>query len=1208
MGDTTAVVPRCARPLSWRTYLFRVALFGLIYWFVAITGADFGRTPEGIWLIWPSAGVAIAGLLVYGVRLWPGIALGVVLNALYTGNFPWITIACSSVGSTLAAVIPALMLNRFSQGVPAMNRVRDVLAFFYIAGLFGPIISATFGVLGFYLGGLFTTAELFQGGLTWWMADGLGVILPGSLLLTWFHGWPKRPRRRDRIVELCAVTVTTLCFGAILNWPNISTLYAEPLVFVGYPIVLWAGLQFGQHGATLVSLTISLFAFRGLLVSAGPFAMHPDGNAHALIALYLISLNLTSMVLAAASRERRVALVGQSESEIRYRDLANATFVGLMVHNGTEVLEVNRAFSEMLGYEPNAIIGRTPFDFFATRSESALAAIGENSETLPHETFANRSDGTLLNVEIIGKTTRFRGADARVILVRDLSERTEAEREIARLGTFYAQVLHEMPAEMAVWDTEHRYMFVNAAAVRDPELREWLIGKTNFEYCALRGVDTSMAERRHEAFMRALNTRENVRYEEMLTAARGQKKHFVRYLSPVLNARGEVTHVLGYGMDITELKRMQSDLDRIHQSLRCLVWHGPVLIDGDYYFWDMTLTDEVAAQKFLPLELKENENYLAALKRIRLAFEGDNWITHARFTGALARGETYYQGEYRVRLANGSVRWLCEDVYIERVRADRLQLFGVTTDVTQLKQSEEALRMTVELYRNVVETSHDVVWSIDREGSLTFLNRAARGTFGLDTDRLLGVRFLCFLNRSQRVEAHLILDRLWAGEAVRFMTLHYTRQDGSAAVLSVNAVPLKDANGTIVGAAGTCADITDMQMAEQERERLESQMRHAQKLESLGVLAGGIAHDFNNLLVGILGHAGLALMELPQRSPVRDNVKHIETAALRAAELTNQMLAYAGKGKFVITSLNLTKIVSGMAHLLEVSISKKAILKYEFDEQIPSVEGDATQISQVIMNLITNASDALDDNPGVISVRTGVMHADAELLGKAYMRDGIAEGEYAFLEVSDTGVGMSEETVSRIFEPFFTTKFTGRGLGLAAVLGIVRAHRGTLLIESAPGAGSTFCVLLPACGATVLTPPEPNTFDHGVHDAPVKILVVDDEEFVRNVVQEILEHYGYVVLTAKDGYEAIELFRKEADDIVVIVLDMLMPIMDGGETLSQLRAIRHDVPVVLTSGYSEQEATRHMAIDAQSAFIQKPYPPAALIEKIQALIHASAHD
>ena len=402
-------------------------------------------------------------------------------------------------------------------------------------------------------------------------------------------------------------------------------------------------------------------------------------------------------------------------------------------------------------------------------------------------------------------------------------------------------------------------------------------------------------------------------------------------------------------------------------------------------------------------------------------------------------------------------------------------------------------------------------------------------------------------------------------------------------------------------AANTLSAAIRGEQIEEQRRHLETQVLQAQKLESLGVLAGGIAHDFNNLLTGVLGNAQLAQYDLPPVSPVREYVEEIEQAARRAAELCRQMLAYSGKGRFVVQPIDLSEVVEEMGHLLEVSISKKAALKCDLAEGLPAITADATQIRQIILNLITNASEALGEHSGVISVSTGVMDCDRVYFRTTYLDEDLPEGRYVYVEVADTGCGMDQDTCGKIFEPFFTTKFTGRGLGLAAVLGIVRGHRGAIRVYSEPGEGTTFKVLFPAVD-------QPATPHRGETAAPEElrgtgtVLLVEDEEHVRKTGQHMLERMGFTVLTAVDGREGVRVFREHADEIDCVLLDLTMPNMDGVEAFQELRRIREGVPVILASGYNEQDATQRFTGKGLAGFVQKPYGMQDLQAKMGAFL------
>jgi CheY-like chemotaxis protein len=362
------------------------------------------------------------------------------------------------------------------------------------------------------------------------------------------------------------------------------------------------------------------------------------------------------------------------------------------------------------------------------------------------------------------------------------------------------------------------------------------------------------------------------------------------------------------------------------------------------------------------------------------------------------------------------------------------------------------------------------------------------------------------------------------------------------------------------------------------------------------VLAGGIAHDFNNLLVGVLGNASLALTELPDESPARQFVKDVETSAQRAAELTRQMLAYSGRGKFVVESLSLSHVVHEMTQLLGRVISKRTRLSLHLRDDMPPIVGDATQIRQVVMNLITNASDALLGEPGLVTVRTGTIHADARMLAGTYLNEELPAGEYVYLEVTDSGVGMDAATRARIFEPFFTTKFTGRGLGLAAVLGIVRSHKGAIDVTSEPGCGTTFRVLFPASAAICDVPLARNLIPADWKGSGVA-LVVDDEEAVRGVARHVLERSGFSIVEAATGEEALAICAAQHRALRIVLLDLTMPGMSGEATLAELQRRWPSLAVIVSSGFMHDDSS---GIDGVP-FLAKPYRPSELVDIIRRL-------
>ncbi len=401
--------------------------------------------------------------------------------------------------------------------------------------------------------------------------------------------------------------------------------------------------------------------------------------------------------------------------------------------------------------------------------------------------------------------------------------------------------------------------------------------------------------------------------------------------------------------------------------------------------------------------------------------------------------------------------------------------------------------------------------------------------------------------------------------------------------------------------------IIERKRAEEERRKLEMRLQHSQRLESLGILAGGIAHDFNNLVMAIMGHAKLALSDLEDNEPARECIDDIESAAVHASELCRQLLTYSGRNRFVVEAIDLNRLVSEMTQLLEAAISKLARLEHEPSVDLPAVEGAATQIRQIVMNLIMNASDALGGKKGRITVRTGTVSADREYLDATYLNKDLPPGSYVYVEVADTGCGMDEATKKKLFDPFFTTKSSGRGLGMAAVKGILRSHKGALKLVTQLGEGTTFRILFPASDMPLPGAAAAEVSESGVaptaprRGGAATVLIVDDDITIRAVTTIALEGAGYLVITAEDGREAIDQYRRHKDEIAAVLLDLNMPELSGDEAFRELQRLGVEVPVIISSGSAEEEVLE--LIPGLAGFIQKPYKAEALIAKMRQVLH-----
>ncbi len=576
-----------------------------------------------------------------------------------------------------------------------------------------------------------------------------------------------------------------------------------------------------------------------------------------------------------------------------------------------------------------------------------------------------------------------------------------------------------------------------------------------------------------------------------------------------------------------------------------------------------------------------------------------------------------------------------------------LRLIGSMRDISERKQAEEALRESEDRYRTLVGAIPDPVVVYDSEGRVTYVNDAFVQVYGWSQEELMGGQ-IDFVPPEETIATQEAWRRTLENGTVFFETKRWNK-NGDLLEIQLRTAILHDQEGkhvfsivihrdvTALKRAETalqkahddlelrveertvelakaneelCDKIAQNKQAEKDKLALERQVLHAQKLESLGVLAGGIAHDFNNILMAIIGNADLALGELSPMSTAKCNLQAIMKASKRAADLIRQMLAYSGKGQFVIEPIDTGELIKELATLIEVSTSKKAGLKYNLAENLPSFDGDVTQIRQIIMNLIINASEAIGDKGGLITLSTGAMNCDRAYLNdvnevlRASLDEPLPEGVYTYFEVADTGCGMDAETIEKIFDPFFTTKFMGRGLGMSAVLGIVRGHKSALKIYSEVDKGTTVKVLFPAneLSDNRLTARRKNETEGKSWHGSGTVLVADDEETVCAVGKQMLERMGFSVLTATDGCEAVKVYREHTDEIVCVLLDLTMPHMDGEEAFLAMRRLHPDVTVILCSGYNEQDATQRFTGKGLAGFIQKPYNMAALREKLREVL------
>ncbi len=890
----------------------------------------------------------------------------------------------------------------------------------------------------------------------------------------------------------------------------------------------------------------------------------------------------------------------QAEQALRTKDWAIQSSISAIAFADLQghLTYVNRSFLRLWGYDHDEeLLGRSVLSFWEDERDAAavVEALRQNGEWVG-ELVARRKDGSAFHTEL--RTSLVCDDNGQAISMMasfaDITDRKRAEQALRDSEGKLNAMLQSIGDHMSMMDKDLNILWANHTARR--LFGDDIVGKKCYEVYHRR---TQPCEPHPCLTLKAFHDGKTHQHDTQVVAEDGQTLYFHCTANVALrDPQGQPTAVIELSRDITSRKRAEDALKESEEKHRKLFEQArDGILLGDAETGEIIDCNESAAD----LLGREKHELIGQSHKILHPPQNDE----AQFYGTFEQHLTDKEGqvlETRVMTKTGEIKDVAIKANLLELNG-RHVLQGMFRDITERKRAEQELRESEERYRTLFEGAGEGILVADVETmKFRYANPAICTMLGYRRDELVGMGVADIHPKEalERVAAEFRAQAI--REQVVAEDIPCLRKGGAVIYTDIYTTPAL-IDGTQCN-VGFFTDITERKRAEQERRELEAQMQHAQKLESLGVLAGGIAHDFNNLLAVVLGHADLALAKAPPASPLRENISEIRQAAVHASNLTHQMLAYSGKGDFAVEPLDLNELVEEIAHLLGSSIAKKAVLNFDFAKALPSIDADAAQIQQVVMNLITNASDAIGDAPGVITLRTGIMEANADYLTAWYMGEDLTEGPYVFLEVTDTGCGMDEATRQKIFDPFFTTKFTGRGLGLAATLGIMRRHHGAIKVYSEPGRGTTFRVLFPRSERALEARAAKDPAQADASPAGGTVLVVDDEDAVRTVAKAMLEHAGFTVLVADTARDGVETFRRHAGRIQAVLLDMTMPEMNGEEVFREIRGIDPTVRVVLTSGYSEHDATSHFGGEALAGFVHKPFELDTLIGTVRRAVEA----
>ena len=769
--------------------------------------------------------------------------------------------------------------------------------------------------------------------------------------------------------------------------------------------------------------------------------------------------------------ERKQGEEALRESEAKFRVLAETTSAAIFIFQKNRMRDVNPAASNITGYTQEELLKMNFWevihpDFRNLIKKGGLARQKGGKISSRYEVKIQTKQGQERWVDFTWSATEFKQKPAVLGTAVDITERKRAEEQIADLKSFYEQLLEHLPIQLAVLDKDFRYDYLNPHTFKDPKMRKWMIGKTDLDYCRKRGLDLKIGRQRQTWFKNVISSKKSSSYEETLQTTSGEERHFLRVASPVMGPDGDVIQIVGYGLDITENKLAEKELENSLSLLRSTLEStadGILVVDEEGKIVSFN-------QKFLEM-------------------------------------------------------WHIPDSII----ASRDDDEAIAFVLNQLKDPEEFLTQVRRLYNEPEAKSFDI---------LSFKDGRIFERYSL----------------AQRI-GDKIVGRVWSFR-----------------------------------------DIT-------ERKQIEAQLLQSQKMESIGTLAGGVAHDFNNILTAIVGNAELGMQYLDPDHHTYDDLDEIKKAAIKASDLTNQLLSFSRRQVLKKQSFNLNQVVEDLLKMLKRILGEDIELKTRFSRSLPPVFADKGQIDQILMNLVTNARDAMPGG-GRLFIKTRSVqsnhlakHQNGKKSGKAYVQ----------LTVTDTGLGMDKETQAHIFEPFFTTKELdkGTGLGLAVVYGIVKQHEGHLEIESDIDKGTTFKIFLPAATERQEKRRQAKNRLNTWQGGSETILIVEDEEIVRNVAVRIVSGLGYKVLLAKNGEEAMEIFDPEKNSVDLVVMDVVMPKESGPEIYKKMSSINPKLPVLFVTGYDAESKVSNLTQgfnQALIALLQKPYSKEILGQKIRELL------
>ena len=890
-----------------------------------------------------------------------------------------------------------------------------------------------------------------------------------------------------------------------------------------------------------------------------------------------------SMVLDITERRKQEERLRESES--LYRTALETTSDGISITQHRKYVYANKKLMETIGRPNETLVGKTVGIYIHPDDRHLLAVNFEaTAKGLPmpmpvYNLRVMKPDGSTVMVSVINVTITYQGEPATLAFIKDITQQQEYEATLRESELLYRTALESTSDGVSIVQ-DGRYVYINEKFLNTLRIpHENPIG---MPIGAL--VHRDDQERLKENYLKRLRGEPTPGNNDLRVIRPDRSIVYINATSVDIIYRG-MPALLSFIRDVTEIKETEQALRESEELYRTALETTndgiSIIQDGQYVY---------ANQKLLKTIGREEKGIIGLPLGV-YTHPDDREMVRSNYE-ARRRGEPAPASyDMRVLRPDGSVATININA-VGIIYKGKPATITFILDITERKRAEEALRQSEERYRTIIESIDDDYFETDLNGTITFLNKPLSWS-GHNRKEMIGLNFKIYTTPEMAAKAKTVFSQIYRdGKPARMTDYEVRRKDGSIVHLEMSVSLIHDAEGAPVGFRGISRDVTERINMEQERKKLTEQLYQAQKMEAIGTLAGGIAHDFNNLLMGIQGYASIMLLEVDATHPYYEQLKSVQALVQSGAGLTKQLLGFARSGRYEVKPTDLNDLISKTINLF--GRTRKEIRIFEkYADNVRSAEVDRGQIEQVLLNLFVNAWQAMPGGGSLYLETENVVFDKAS----ADLYD-LKAGHYVKVSVTDTGVGMDEKTKQRIFDPFFTTKEMGRGtgLGLASAYGIIKGHGGMITVYSEKGQGTTFHVYLPASRKKAASADAPETTLAGGRET---ILLVDDEEVITEVTSRLLSELGYTIMTAESGEQAVEFYCQRHADIQLVILDMIMPGMSGGETFDRLKAVNPSVRVILSSGYSIDGKAQAIMKKGVRVFLQKPYRLHDLASKIR---------